>query len=169
MISIEKIKWLFYTHWGKITLFVHKFTWIWYWNIVIFVKNDILKMRFLEKNVMLKVRILLKNVFWKCEFFEICDFEHVNFGIKFGFLPQCVQKLIFVVKLILNFLTKNKSNIFILLPNFGYFLDFFAEKIVKIHLFSSLNFRFDTKIIIFSAKIHILHFWIFGCKKGVLE
>ena len=27
--------------------------------------------------------------FWKCEFLEICDFEHVNFWIKSGFLPLC--------------------------------------------------------------------------------
>ena len=27
---------------------------------------------------------------WKCEFLEICDFEHMNFWIKCDFLPQCV-------------------------------------------------------------------------------
>ena len=34
--------------------------------------------------------ILWKIRFWKCEFCEKWYFQNVNFGINWGFLPQCV-------------------------------------------------------------------------------
>ena len=41
----------------------------------------------------LKMHICQNSLFWQYEFFKLCDFEHVNFWMKCGCLPQCELKM----------------------------------------------------------------------------
>ena len=102
----------------------------------IFVQNRLLKCDFYEKcdfrnaifvkNVTLKMWILLKTWIWRC-FPEMFDFEHVNFWIKFGFLPQCEESVLKLYwnlfhswlywYIVLNHLPLNKCVFFIIVWN----------------------------------------------------